>query len=398
MYKILSLDGGGSWAVLQLLTLKERFKNDFPELHGHDILKQFDMVIANSGGSIVLAALAENYTIDEALALFDKASNRRKIFSENSFKETYWPVFLTKSVIGPKYSTKRKGEAFKELFPKIDGVLMKELPAHIGKESLKLIVSTFDAYNNRAKFFRSYSDLEGQPEYVRLTQAINGSSNAPVNYFDFPARFKAKPTDVFYELWDGALGGFNNPVAAGVIEAFYSGVDKKDMQVVSIGNGNKLMSIAQKKEFYKLRQITTRERAQKWKFWRYKFQMKYFTQTVTNQAKTILYNPPDWANFVAYSFLLRNNNDDIQDRFIRMSPLIHLDENFDAETKELVQRLYDLDMDLTRDEDIQALKDCFTFWKQDKIWNQPIRYSLSRENELKYNIGDQKFSNALRKW
>ncbi len=26
MYKILSLDGGGSWAILQLLTLKEKYR------------------------------------------------------------------------------------------------------------------------------------------------------------------------------------------------------------------------------------------------------------------------------------------------------------------------------------------------------------------------------------
>jgi len=70
MYKILSLDGGGSWSILQLLTLKERFKNEIPTLNGHAILREFDMVIANSGGSIVLAALCQDWTIDKTLELF----------------------------------------------------------------------------------------------------------------------------------------------------------------------------------------------------------------------------------------------------------------------------------------------------------------------------------------
>lgn len=78
MYKILSLDGGGSWAILQLLTLKERFKDEIPELNGHEILKRFDMIIANSGGSIVLCALAENWTIDKALSIFDNEDIRKK--------------------------------------------------------------------------------------------------------------------------------------------------------------------------------------------------------------------------------------------------------------------------------------------------------------------------------
>ncbi|MEH6618228.1 hypothetical protein [Maribacter arcticus] len=55
MYKILSPDGGGSWAIIQLLTLKDSYGN----LNGHEILEKFDLVIANSRGNIVLAALAK---------------------------------------------------------------------------------------------------------------------------------------------------------------------------------------------------------------------------------------------------------------------------------------------------------------------------------------------------
>jgi hypothetical protein len=399
MYKILSLDGGGSWAIIQLLTLKERFKEELPELKGHDILKKFDLVIANSGGSIVLAALAENWTIDQALALFESKEIREQIFSKNTFAEMYWPVWLTRKLgFGPKYSTKRKGEAFKSLFKKVDKFQMDELPQFIGKETLKIIVCTYDSINNKAKFFKSYGDEEELLETVRLTQAINGSSNAPIQYFDFPARFKAKGTDVFYELWDGALGGFNNPVVAGIIEAFNHGIPLAEIQVISIGTGNKLMSKNAKERFFQVRSITTKERFSKWRLGRYRFQWEFFMSTVLNQAKTILYEPPDWANYVGYKFLQKSSDDNLESRFIRLSPLVHEAEGSDSETALLLESLFDLDMDLTTDKQINTLKECFYFWVEGKIKNQPINYKLDRNNNLTYLAGDTYFSEALTKW
>lgn len=399
MYKILSLDGGGSWAILQLLTLKERYKDEVPGLNGHEILQKFDMVIANSGGSIVLCALAENWTIDEALALFDKKEIRERIFSKNTFWETFWPVSVTKLFsLGPKYSSSRKYEAFRKLFPKAHKMTMDKLPDFIGKPSLKLIVCTFDALNNRAKFFKSYTPENTIAEFIPLTKAIHGSSNAPVQYFDFPARIKAGNTNIWYYLWDGALGGFNNPVVAGIIEAFRLSISLDDIVVISLGNANKLMSKEQKDRFYQVRSITIKERKKKLLFWRYKFQFEYFKETVMNQAKTILFQPPDWANYVGLMFLSKSISDDIENRFIRLSPIIHVDQNTDPSVIELLGRLYDMDMDLTRDEEIDLLKECFRQWCEGKIRNQPIEFSVTRDNELIYSKGDQYFSEGLEKW
>lgn len=93
MFKMLSLDGGGSWAILQLLTLKEKYGNQT----GHEILREFDLVIANSGGSIVLAALAENWSIDKALDLFKTEANRKLIFNSNSFSDRFFPFDFIKN-------------------------------------------------------------------------------------------------------------------------------------------------------------------------------------------------------------------------------------------------------------------------------------------------------------
>ncbi|WP_340158427.1 patatin-like phospholipase family protein [uncultured Maribacter sp.] len=397
MYKILSLDGGGSWAIMQLLTLKDRYGN----MNGHQILNKFDLVIANSGGSIVLAALAEDYSIDKAISLFKEEKNRAAIFHKNRFKDRYFPVDylgLFNAGFGPKYSTKRKKEAFEHLFPQIDKIQMNELPKHIGKDSLKIIVATYDALNNRAKFFKSFSNHSATDDSVRLTQAINASSNAPVQYFDFPARFKAQGSDIFYELWDGALGGFNNPILAGIIEAYKLGVDLKTIRIISLGTSNSLMSEDAKKDFWNWKQIALQFRRKKLRFSTWKPQLNFFKETVLHQAKTILYQPPDTANYIAMMFLKAATGKDLNDQIIRLSPLIHYDVHTPKEIVPLVKDLYLLDMDLTKDEEIDKLITCFIAWKNGDIYNQPIEFRVERSNDLLFLKGDKWYKDGMERW
>jgi len=65
-YRILSLDGGGTWALIQARALRQIYG----DLRGRDVLAQFDLVAANSGGAIVAAALACDFTLSEIDALF----------------------------------------------------------------------------------------------------------------------------------------------------------------------------------------------------------------------------------------------------------------------------------------------------------------------------------------
>lgn len=397
MYNILSLDGGGSWAIMQLMTLKDRYGN----VSGHEILKKFDLVIANSGGSIVLAALAENWKLEKALTLFEDKSVRESIFSETSFKERFFPVDYLRKIgidLGPKYSSKRKKESFENLFKKINKLQMSELPAFIKNESLKIVVCTYDALNNRAKFFKSYGEEAADYDSIKLTQAIHASSNAPVQYFDFPARFKAKNSKIFYELWDGALGGFNNPILAGMIEAFKLGVKLKDLQIVSIGTGNKLMSLKDKEEYWKRKQVAITKRRKKLNLKSLGTQAKYFKETVLNQAKTILYQPPDTANYIAMMFLKANSNEDINDHIVRLSPLIHIDSNTSKEVESLINKMYALDMDITKDEEIQCLLDGFDKWKEGKIINQPLEFKIKRNNDIVFINGNKDYKNGMDKW
>lgn len=199
-------------------------------------------------------------------------------------------------------------------------------------------------------------------------------------------------------MWDGALGGFNNPVAAAVIEAIKEGIDLKKIKIVSIGTGNKLMSENDKKRFFQVKQITQKEKRKKLNFGRLKYQAEYFTKTILNQATTILYEPPDWANYVAYMFLFTTGNQDIEKRFVRLSPMIHIYQDASTEIKDLIKKLYQLDMDLTEDRDMDLLKECFKGWSKDEIFNQPIDYRVKRNNDLVYLHGDKYFSEAVKKW
>ena len=397
MYNILSLDGGGSWAIIQLLTLKDRYGN----IGGHELLRNFDLVIANSGGSIVLAALAENWTIDKALSLFQDKAIKDSIFSENSYKDRFFPVDYFRLLgipLGPKYSSKRKKESFETLFEEVNKRQMSELPKFIKKESLKLVVCTYDALNNRAKFFKSFGTDQDDYDSVRLTQAIHASSNAPVQYFDFPARFKAKNSEVFYELWDGALGGFNNPILAGLIEAFKLEVKLEDIRIVSIGTGNKLMSIEDKENFWKLKQDAIKNKGKKLKLRALSAQAKFFKLTVLNQAKTILYQPPDTANYIAMMFLKASSNKDLNDQIVRLSPLIHSDSTTPKDVEQLIDKLYNLDMDITKEEEMQSLLDCFTKWKEGKIINQPLEFKIKRDNDIVFINGNNTYINGMDKW
>src|SRR5689334_9790504 len=109
-YRILSLDGGGSWALIQVMTLIDLYsaKRDGTDVTGHQVLKKFDLAAANSGGSLTLAGLIMNWSLSDLLGLFMRQSMREQIFVATSFIAD--PIaHLTNLVdFGPKYDTAAK--------------------------------------------------------------------------------------------------------------------------------------------------------------------------------------------------------------------------------------------------------------------------------------------------
>ena len=64
-YKILSLDGGRSWALIQARILQDIYG----DIKGHELLKHFDVVIANSGQCFWLFKCQVKFRLAEILFL-----------------------------------------------------------------------------------------------------------------------------------------------------------------------------------------------------------------------------------------------------------------------------------------------------------------------------------------
>lgn len=429
-YKILSLDGGGSWAILQVLTLKDIFNKKYPnkEMKGHEVLRHFDLVIANSGGSMVLAALACNWTFDEIVKLFDDEAVRKRIFKNLNFKQRYFPTnfmrLLGVKSVGTRYSTTEKRKALGDILridgkKRLDKVNLTDLPALIGKESLEIIVTTFDIINKRAKLFRSNKNSKARAEViagldhfdeVNLVEAIHGASNAPVNYFDFPAIFSPEGTRRRFYLWDGALGGFNNPIMAGMTEAFANNIDRENICVLSIGTGGKLVSdedsdnfrdqyystllgkkVVRTEDGKKIDFVKTNEKSGL--FFRLFKGTGFYSSTISNLSQSILFEPQTWASYSAYTSLFSGKIDspDNNKRFLRLSPQIVKDGN----SSELINKLYDLDMDVTEQGEIELLKFCFDQWKKGNIRNEPVQWAKTINGDYVFAKGHAIYKDAV---
>ena len=114
----------------------------------------------------------------------------------------------------------------------------------VGVEVHLLIVG-FDYDRKRAKFFRSATADRaglghGAEASISLAEAIHASTNAPVDYFDGPARFPRRPD----RYWDGGITGCNNPVMVAVTEAVVLGQHPNDIVALSLGTGSVLLPVA----------------------------------------------------------------------------------------------------------------------------------------------------------
>ena len=107
-YNILSLDGGGTWAVLQAMALADIYGGDTP---GRQILRHFNLVTANSGGSLVAASLWADMTPNDLIGEFDRDAILQNVFSRLSWLKAFPRSIFTSFKLGPKYSSERKLKA-----------------------------------------------------------------------------------------------------------------------------------------------------------------------------------------------------------------------------------------------------------------------------------------------
>jgi patatin-like phospholipase/acyl hydrolase len=416
-FKILSLDGGGSWALIQARVLLDIYG----DISGHDILKKFDLAIANSGGSLVLACLCNDMAPSAIIDVFEDQQKRQKVFSYMDIKEklTHPACLLRPWKVGPKYSTREKLIGLINVLESEDQLLkdgkinqpivktyLDEIPALIGKnynnQDVQLVIVGYDYFRRRANFFRSRARSAANqfsPEFFRVTlgHAIHASSNAPVNYFDDPATITLSASggndtrSTWY--WDGAVSGFNNPVLAGLIEAITNGVKPADCKILTIGTGTGERAIIADyststdpilKEIYNANlnnSLVTTDHAFS------------FTNDVKELATSILADPPDSDTYIAYSIM--HPGLDRSGNIIRINPTLKPELDMpskmykcpavydtDDTSRGNFQTLLDMDMDAVEQSQVDLITElCNKFivndGSQPRLPNQLIRGSLT---------------------
>jgi hypothetical protein len=206
---------------------------------GHEVLKDFNLVAANSGGSIVLGGLIADFTLDSLLNLFCNEDQRRRLFCRLPFWQRWSVVHAVCERLGiaPKYLTAAKLAELQTVLGEYAATPMVNLPSMIERSighQTHFLICAFDYDRKRAVFFRSYEAIpKGTSSFIgaTLAEAINASSTAPVQFFDKPSTFER------FRFWDGAIGGYNNPTLRAVTEAL-TRHDPTDIQVLSMGTGS----------------------------------------------------------------------------------------------------------------------------------------------------------------
>lgn len=382
-FRILSLDGGGAWALLQAMALREIYGDE----NGRAILADFDLVAANSGGGIVLGALIKDYRPSQIIELFNDERRRRTLFVKKPLLARL-PSLLG---LGPRYSTPAKhGGIAATLGAALAGTPLKDLGALLprpGGTPVKLVVLGFDYDRQRASFFRSFATRAGSPASpVPLCDAINASSTAPVNYFDRPAPCDGR------RYWDGAVGGYNNPLMAAVVEAMVDGATPRDIVALSLGTGS--VRLVQPPTEAAAREGFLVPRARSW-----------LIGDIRKVATAILDDPPDAASYVAYVTL---GNAPLppgggSGSIVRLNPSIQpvLDEA--ANCWKAPPGLTDAEFDVLSTLDVGEIgQDAIDrivalgkAWIAGGVPNQPIRMGSDR---LDCELGDPTFAAGAQRW
>jgi uncharacterized protein len=389
-YRILSLDGGGSWSLIQVKALIDLYG---AQTTGNDLLKQFDLIAANSGGSIVLGCLIENLTLQQTFDFFNTESLRKAVFAPT---KSFVDRTLHEVVgFGPKYDAASKLAALQHVLPATGNIALPEavrnIPAHNAAGPVHILIVAFDYDHNCATFFRSTSVNKrdwgnGEIADVTVAEAVHASTNAPVNYFDGPATFP----DRTERYWDGAITGCNNPVLAAVTEAVGTGQAPESIVTLSLGTASVALPWPQPGQAPSpfIRQLSP----------------SGLKNDLFKLATSILDDPPDMATFIAHVTTGSGQGLNVpaaDSRIVRMNPLVSpMMNNGDwgppaSMAAAQFQYLANLDIDAVDQPQVDAIAKYAALWLKDQTMNQPIRMDSST---LTAELGHDRYSRAKAAW
>jgi uncharacterized protein len=391
-FRILTLDGGGVWSLIQVRTLTALYG---AAATGHQILGNFDLAAANSGGSLVLAGLVEDLPLGEIAQYFMDEAKRRSLFQPT--RKVGDATLHALLGFGPKYDAAAKLPSIERLLPKTgDSPLAGSTNAVKGPggSPVHLLIVGFDYDSNRAVFFRSASASspswgEGSPAEVTLATAVHASTNAPVNYYDAPAAIPAAVD----RYWDGGVSGCNNPALAAVVEAVVLGQAPTDIRVLSLGTAHVSLPLAAPGMAPSPVEAPRRTSS--------------LATDLGKLAAAILDDPPDSATFIAHT--LTGGSTGLEaptiSRVVRMSPLISPLLAADGTwapppgwSLAQFQYLCGLGLDALAQTDVAYIDDYCTYWLTERAPNQPIRANGQTNDPTDPEIGYAKFSEAQTAW
>ena len=394
-FRILSLDGGGCWALIQVRALQALYGE---HTRGHDILALFDLVAANSGGSIVAAGLAEDFPLSDMLAFFREERKRKSLFVQLPWYRRAVRVIG----LGPAYSSADKLRGLQALLARNGNRPVDALPAslrHAAIRTTHFLFVGFDYDRERATYFRSNLASNAAsfstPSHVPTAMAVHASTNAPISFFDEPAVISEDPARTpARRLWDGAITGHNNPVVAAVVEALACGAARDDIEALSLGTANTFLPMKDGADAEDA--ILLQERTD-----------QGLLADIKKIAVSILADPPDVATFVAHVTLgqpLPRSQADVPvtgGSVIRLNPLIQPWRNGNRWVHPpglpipQFKALRELSTDAVEDDQIARIDQLCDAWLADQVYNQPVR---ANSRTLDCEIGHRLFSAGKTEW
>src|SRR5258708_38286704 len=112
-FRILSLDGGASWSLIEIMTLIDLYRSGGSLLTGHHVLRDFDRVVPNSGGSIVLGGLVKDLPLTDIQLFFADKAVRQSIFAaESGWRNLTMSGMRRGRRGGPRHSARRTFEGW----------------------------------------------------------------------------------------------------------------------------------------------------------------------------------------------------------------------------------------------------------------------------------------------
>lgn len=380
-FRILSLDGGGTWALLEAMVLEDLY----PDCSGRQILSNFDLAVANSGGSIVLAGLVLDMSPADIRRFFEDQAKRGSIFLEKPI----FQVWLShRAALFPRYVAGDKRSGLRAALGPMAETRLSDWPTHAdwpkgpNGSSVGILIVAFDYDRLREDLLRSYSvpKTGATAEQITLVDAVNASTNAPVTYFDAPVLVGRK------RYWDGAMGGYNNPLMAGVVDATCLGAELATLEILSLGTGTvRLVPPDLVPEGRRPDLLMPNVRPG-------------ISTDASRAGGCIIDDPPDSATYTAHIVL--GNAPDKVGRVVRMNPVVQPVRQNGGWTypPALPQATFDgltkLGMDAVKAGDVDLIKQLGIAWINYDAPNQPIRML----DDLTCALGDPTYAEAKGRW